>query len=464
MMLAQSITDVGLDWPTGQEILRVLTFRAGYNTAIVTAGATSLGIAGGIIGTFMVLRKRSLMADALSHSTLPGIAIAFLIATALGFDGKTLPILLTGAAVAGVLGVLCVQAISRHTRLTEDTAIGTVLSVFFGAGIVLLSVIQSMRGGNQAGLDHFLLGQTASLLMSDAILIAAVAGACAIVALLMLKEFRLVCFDDSYASAQGWPVTMIDMLMMALVVVVTVIGLQAVGLVLVVAMLIIPASAARFWTERLGMMTLLGGVIGGMSGYFGASASALLPRLPAGPVIVLVAGLIFAMSMLLAPNRGVLAAAARQISLRVKIGREHVLRGIYERLEVRGDAVDSLLPVAEVRSRSSSGLAWWFMVRWLAVRGFITRTDNELGLTPRGVEDAVRLTRNHRLWEKYLVEYADIAASHVDRSADLVEHVLSKQLVEELEHILHDEGRLPGDDEPIKSVHPLPAAPGKAGT
>ena len=455
MILAQSITDVGMDWPGVQEIVRVLTFQAGYNTAIVTAGAMCLGIAGGIIGTFMVLRKRSLMADALSHSTLPGIAIAFIVATVLGFDGKTLPVLLGGAAVAGVVGVLTVQAIVRYTRLTEDTAIGVVLSVFFGVGIVLLSVIQNMRGGNQAGLDHFLLGQTASLLMSDAILIGGVAVASAITALLMLKEFRLVCFDDSYAAAQGWPVTLIDLLMMALVVVVTVIGLQAVGLVLVVAMLIIPASAARFWTERLGTMTLLGGLIGGLSGYLGASASALLPRLPAGPVIVLVAGALFTASLLLAPNRGVLAVAFRQVSLRLRIRREHLLRGIYEGLEVRGEPIDSGLPLGQMRSRRWSGLSGRIMVRWLCVRGFITRTHDELRLTARGIEDAVRLTRNHRLWETYLVQYADIAPSHVDQSADLVEHVLSKVLVAELERILHAEGRLPGGDETIRSVHPL---------
>jgi manganese/zinc/iron transport system permease protein len=196
----------------------------------VLAGTTLLGLAAGVIGAFALLRKRSLMADALSHATLPGIGLAFLAATALGSAGKSLPVLLLGAAVTGVLGVLCVQALLRHTRLREDAAIGIVLSVFFGAGVVVLSAIQKHAGGSAGGLSHFIYGQTAAMRVSDATLMGGIALAAVLAAALLLKEFALVCFNDAFARVDGWPVSLIDLLMMALVVLVTVAGLQAVGL------------------------------------------------------------------------------------------------------------------------------------------------------------------------------------------------------------------------------------------
>ena len=288
------------------------------------------------MGVFALLRKRSLMADALSHATLPGIGLAFIVATLMGVQGRSLPVLLLGATVTGVLGVLCIQWLLRHTRLHEDAAIGLVLSIFFGAGAVVLSVIQTMRTGNAAGLNHFIYGQTAAMSLTDAAIMGGIALAAVLAAALLLKEFAMVCFNDAFAKVDGWPVSLIDLLMMSLVVVVTVAGLQAVGLILVVAMLIIPAVAARFWTERLWMLVFLAAVIGGLSGYLGSVTSALLPRKPAGAVIVLVSGGLFLVSMLAAPSRGVVAAILRRMRLRLGIAADHVLEATY--LAVDGGA------------------------------------------------------------------------------------------------------------------------------
>ncbi len=306
-----SLADVADGLPGAREIIETLTLRAGFNTNTVILGTTLLGVAAGVIGVFALLRKRSLVTDALSHATLPGIGLAFLGAGALGIDGRSLPVLLAGAAATGVLGVACIQALLRYTRLREDAAIGIVLSVFFGAGVVVLSYIQANAASGAAGLNKFIYGQTAAMGMGDAALMASIAGAAVVLALLLLKELTLVCFDDAFARVGGWPVGAIDLLMMGLVVLVTVAGLQAVGLILVVAMLIIPPVAARFWTERLWLLVALSGIIGGASGYLGSVVSALLPRKPAGAVIVLTAGAVFACSMLLAPARGVLAAGLR---------------------------------------------------------------------------------------------------------------------------------------------------------
>lgn len=423
-------------FPSLREVAEVLTFRAGHNTTIVLLGVMLLGIAGGVVGVFALLRKRALMADALSHATLPGVALAFLGAVALGFSGRSLPVLLIGGAITGVLGVVCVQAVLRFSRLREDAAIGIVLSVFFGVGVVLLSVVQNSPSGNAAGLNHFIYGQTAAMRAPDAILMGVIAAGSVALAVIFLKEFAVVCFNDAFAKVDGWPVSFIDLLMMALVVIVVVAGLQAVGLILVIAMLILPPVAARFWTERLWLLVLIAGVIGGLSGYFGAAISALLPRKPAGAVIVLTSGAIFAISMLVAPSRGVLASTFRRFSLRLRIARDHLL-------EAAHDHGGSLSSDAVRRLGASRG--WRLGVRQIVLLssrslGLIAVTNGAVALTDSGRASGARVSRNHRLWEEYLVQYADIAPTHVDWSVDQVEHVLSEELIARLESALRARG------------------------
>ncbi len=430
--------------PSWQEILQTLGFQRGFNTTTVMLGTTLLGIAAGIIGCYALLRKRSLMADALSHATLPGIALAFMISAAIGIEGKSMAILLIGAAVTGVLGVVTIQAIHRHPRVREDAAIGIVLSVFFGAGIVLLSVVQSMSTGSQGGLSRFIYGQTASMLTADAVLMSVITLVAIISAVLLLKEFALVSFNEGFARVTGWPVTFIDLLMMSLIVLVTVAGLQAVGLILVVAMLIIPAAAARFWTDRLRWLVVIAAIIGGLSGYLGAAVSALLPRKPAGAVIVLCAGAVFLASMLLAPRRGMLAQGFQRAHLKWKIARDHLLEQLHER-GAAGEAVVGHEEIRRVmRMRGWSGLRTGLFGRALAFQGWLSSKSDGLRLTDRGREQGGRVARNHALWEQYLVSHADIAPSHVDWSVDKVEHVLSDELIEELERALDGRGAVQG--------------------
>lgn len=432
-----SITDASVQLPSLDEIVRTLTLTAGYNAAVVVVSATILGVAAGIVGSFALLRKRALMGDALAHATLPGIAGAFIVAALLGGSGRRLEVLLLGAAASGVLGVVCVQLLARHTRLRQDAAIGIVLSCFFAFGVVLLSAIQSMSVGDQGGLSTFIYGQTAAMLARDFAITGAVALVSLVAAGLLLKEFTLVCFNDDFAAVQGWPVGGLDLAIMALVVLVTVAGLQAVGLLLVVAMLVIPPASARFWTNRVRTLVILSAVLGGTSAWLGASASALLPRLPAGAVIVLTAGVVFLLSMLVAPARGMLALGARRVALRLRISRDHALRELLlaERRDGAGLAASDL--AREIGVTPVGG-------RWLAYRlarsSYVSTDGDALRLTDRGRKLGRTIDRNHRLWQTYLVTHADIAPSHVDLSADLVEHVLSPEMVQRLEQKLADAG------------------------
>jgi len=290
-------------------LLQVLLLQAGYNTIVVMLGAAALGAATGVVGVFAMLRRRALVADAVAHATLPGVALGFMVAVALGFSGKNLSFLLSGAALTAVLAALSIQWIANRTRLTEDTAIASVLATFFALGIVLLTVIQTLKTGGQAGLDIYLLGATAGMLREEAITLALFAVAVALVVLLLFKELTLISFDADYARAHGFPVRLLDLAILALVLVVVVIGLRIVGLVLIVALLITPPAAARFWSDHTGRMTIVSGAIGAFSAYFGAAISAISPDTPTGAVIVLVAFTLLLASVFFGSARGLLVRA-----------------------------------------------------------------------------------------------------------------------------------------------------------
>ena len=318
-----------------------LLFQLGYNASLVTLGALLLGIAAGVAGTFLFLRKRALVSDAISHATLPGVGLAFIAMVAMGGDGRSLFGLLLGAAVSAGLGLLCVQWLTRRTRLGEDAAIGAVLSVFFGLGIVILTIVQTMNAGRQAGQEGFLLGSTAGMLRSEALLLAVSAGLVLLLVLVLRRPLTLAAFDPGFAEATGWRPARVDLAMMGIVLLVTVVGLKVVGLILIVALLIVPPVTARFWSERVDVVVITSGVLGGLAGYLGAAISATAPALPTGPIVVLVSFALFALSLLGAPGRGVLASVLRHQRYQRRV---HLRQGllalasgqpIYERLTHR---------------------------------------------------------------------------------------------------------------------------------
>lgn len=435
---AESITDRSVAWPSPDEIARVILLRD-HNTRVVVLGATLLGMAAGLVGSFTLLRKRALMGDALSHATLPGIGIAFIFGNAMGLGEKSLPLLLAGATISGVLGVLAILFLRRFTRIKEDTALGVVLGVFFGGGVAILGIVQQLGSGASAGLQSFIYGKAASMVPEDVELIAVACAISIVAAVLLFKEFRLLCFDPTYAAGQGWPVLGLDIAMMALVVTVTVVGLQAVGLILVIALLIIPAAAARFWTERMVAMIWIAAALGAASAMLGAGVSAMFPKLPSGAMIVIVATVVFGLSMILGPARGVLPRALRHWNLQRKVGRQNLLRAIYEINEPGNDVVQVVGFERLLRKRSWSARELRQLVDRAKAEGLIVELDEGLRLTQTGAGEATRVVRNHRLWEMYLITHADVAPSHVDRDADMIEHVIGRDLIEKLEGLVEAE-------------------------
>jgi manganese/zinc/iron transport system permease protein len=257
---------------------------------------------------------------------------------------------------------------------------------------------------------------------------------------LLLKEFKLVAFDADFARSQGWPTLALDLAMMAAVAVVTIVGLPIVGVILMAAMIILPAATARLWTNRLHSLLILAGMIGVATGAMGVR---LAVDLPAGPTIVLTGATLFVASLLVAPERGVIAILWNETRLRLQVARDHLLRSLYELNEPSLPAA-APIPLAQLAEHRHAR-PW--MLRWLVDRserrGLIERTAASVKLTPLGLRQAAEATKTHRMWELYMMEFAGSASDHVDRSADDVEHLLPPGLVVKLEERLAREGRLP---------------------
>ncbi|CAA0151174.1 metal transport system permease component [Tenacibaculum maritimum] len=296
-----------------------------YTLRTISLGTAVLGAICGMLGSFAVLRKQSLLGDAISHAALPGIAIAFLITGA-----KETNVLLVGALISGLIGAFWIRGITRNTHLKSDTALGLILSIFFGFGMLLLTYIQKQPNANQSGLDKFLFGQAATLLARDVWFMALVTLICLFTILLFWKEFKILLFDADYAKTLGFNTKVIDVLITSFIVLAIVLGLQTVGVVLMSAMLLAPAAAARQWTNSLGIMVILAAIFGASSGVLGTAISASQNNLSTGPVIVLVAAVFVVFSFVFSPSRGLLFRQVRFIQNRKDLQLHKTLAFMFE--------------------------------------------------------------------------------------------------------------------------------------
>lgn len=259
-----------------------MDFFSDYTLRNVMLGTLLLGMGSGLVGVFVLLRRQSLIGDAVSHAALPGIVIAFLLT-----GTKDLSVLLTGAALSGLIGTLCITTIIRTTKIDTDGAQGIVLGVFLGLGFLLLTHVQKSPDAAKAGLDKFVFGQAATIMQRDVILIAAVELIISATVFLFWKELKLATFDPAIASVMGFSPKRVELIITALTVPAIVVGIQAVGVILMSALLVAPAAAARQWTDKLSFMGIAAALFGGLAGAGGSIISSQVPKLATGPVIVL---------------------------------------------------------------------------------------------------------------------------------------------------------------------------------
>jgi manganese/zinc/iron transport system permease protein len=363
-----------------------------YTLRTVALGTIIIGLVSGALGSFALLRKQSLLGDAISHAALPGVVLAFILTRS-----KASLVLILGAVVAGWLATLLIIAIVRTTRIKEDSALGISLSIFFGFGLMLLTFTQRLADARQAGLDRFLFGQAATLIERDVLTMGVIGVLVLITLALFWKEFKLISFDPDFATSLGFPVRWLDVLLTTLLVIAIVIGLQAVGVILMSAMVVAPAAAARQWTNRLGLMTGLAALFGAISGVGGAMVSSTGSGLSTGPVIVLIISLIALVSMLIAPNRGLVWKWLRDQRNRHRLQSEAVLSSLYL-LASQHDDLTYAHPGEALKAMNPHHSGLDHTLKTLAQQGLVqTTAANVWALTPQGVAAARRLAQEKQL-------------------------------------------------------------------
>ncbi len=412
------------------DLISFFTFQD-PNIRYVVGGSVLLAVSSALVGCFTFLRKKALVGDAVAHGVLPGICLAFIL------SGSKNPLyLVLGAFITGWLSLIIIDQITRRSKIKEDTAIGLVLSVFFGVGILLLTMIQHSGNAAQTGLNSFLFGKAAALVGQDLLVFSIISIILMVGVWVFYKEFKLISFDESFAKSIGFPVKRLELALTTLTVMAVVTGIQAVGVVLMAAMLITPAAAARFWTNRLHLMLIIAAGFGALSGISGAYISYVAPSMPTGPWIVMVISIIAIASFMLAPGKGILYRMIRQRGIRNRILNENILKLFYQLGEREHDFdakrdKEEILSKRPIRAGSlTKGLAR------LTRQGFLKRKSGHWSLTREGQNKGRRIVKLHRLWEVYLTQYLRIAPDHVHEDADNIEHILTPELESRLEKLL----------------------------
>lgn len=410
-----------------QAILDFFSF-SDPNIRYVVIGSMLLAASSAIVGVFIVLKKKALIGDAVSHSVLPGICAAFL------FSGtKNVPLLIVGAFISGWLAIVIIDFITRNSKIKKDAAISIVLTVFFGLGIVLLTYIQHNGYASQSGLESFIFGNAAALIGNDVIVFSIIAIILVLTVLAFFKEFAITAFDEPFAKTIGLPVGKLELLLTTLTVLAVVTGITAVGVVLMAAMLITPAAAARFWSDNLKKIVIISAVFGAFSGLAGAFISYMAPSMPTGPWMVVSSSCIAFFSFFFAPKKGSVFKWWYKKQHIKTTDEENVLKIFYQLGEPQSDFRKkySLQELMGIRTINRERLS--LVLKRLKRKNL---TENEKGtwmLTEKGIKESARIVRLHRLWELYLTQYMQMPAHKVHENAEMIEHILTPEIEKELE-------------------------------
>lgn len=411
-----------------EDFLYFFTFQDA-SIAFVVIGITLLGIGSAYVGTYSFLDKKALLGDAISHAVLPGICLGFILA------GEKNPIyIVTGAFASGALATFLISWLRSKTKLSEDAIIASILSIFFGFGIVLLTVIQKSGNPEMAGLNQFIFGNAIAILEEDLYIYGGLALVIIFILTLFQKEFSLLVFNPDFGKSIGYPMESIRLIFNVLMILAVVIGIQAIGVVLMAALLITPGAAARFWTDRLGILLLISGAFSAVSGILGTYVSFVLPQMPTGPWVVVCLSLLALISFLFAPKKGVLSRFIARRTYLKKTHQDHLMKTLYKAMEegkkfLTIEEIYQAYPHQSAKSMNS--------IYRLIRKGLITKNEQVIILTETGKSEAKRIVRLHRLWELYLNEYMNIAPDHVHDSAEKLEHLLTPELETLLEKRLN---------------------------
>lgn len=394
----------------------------------VLLGTMLLASSAAVVGAFSYLKQQSLVGDAIAHALLPGVVLAFILG-----DGRHPAYLIAGALIAGLIAHYGIGYIKANTKLKSDTAVSLVLSTFFGFGIMLMSYVQRLGQGQQAGLERYLLGKAAAITMVDVYTFSSLAILLLLGVGLFYKGFQLMTFNEDFASAIGLPIQLIRFTFTVLTVLAVTIGIQTVGVVLMAALLITPSAAARAWTKSLPSMLLIAALIAAVSAAAGTVISSSKAKMPTGPWVVLVLGFLGFASLLFAPEKGLLFKVRRAKAHRAKTLRENVVKLMFSQEERQGDQValtkSSMQEIRAMKPQDLSGGLKDVQKRlWVVERDEVETGEKSYSLTDLGRVEGRRIVRLHRLWELYLTERLGMAADHIHPQAETMEHVITPEI------------------------------------
>ncbi|HEX3870033.1 MAG TPA: metal ABC transporter permease [Pirellulales bacterium] len=410
---------------------------AGHGLAVWTIVVALLAnIPCAIVGCYLVLRRTSLMGDAISHSVLPGIVIAFVWSHRL----ESGP-MFAGAIVMGLLAAVLTQSLNTFARVPEDSSMGVVFTSLFALGVFLLSNLARyvdldpscvLYGLIEAApLDDTMnwFGLEVPLPVAPLVAATLLAG---VFVTVFWKELKISSFDPALSSAMGINATLMHYLLMAMVAMVTVAAFEAVGSIIVIAMLIVPAATAHLLTDRFGRMmglAILVAVAASVLGYYGA---VWIDTTVAGMIGVTAGGL-FASAVLFSPRHGVLGKAWNHLLLALRIVGEDIVALLYRAEELAGLSsrkTPGKLSLGRCVGAVGGGALAWLAAARLLRRGEVQVVGGELTLTPLGRRLAQSLVRSHRLWEAFLIEHFQLPLDHVHAPAERIEHYIGPQLQE----------------------------------
>lgn len=428
------------------------------------AGALS-ALSCGLLGNYLVLRKESLMGDAISHAVLPGLVVAFMISQ----SRSALP-MFVGATAAGLFTVFLTGAVRRYGRVESGAAMGVAFSVLFALGVLLLEVgalehvdldadcvlngqleilywLPPEGGGTPGAYLSSVPRQVWALALSAALTIGFV--------LALFKELRIASFDPGLSTSLGIPAGLMTTLLMVLVACATVASFEAVGSILVIAMLICPAATARLLTDRLSRQIWLSAAIGVGASLAGYALGAWSPQifgtpasLSASGMMTVALGAVFVLAIFLSPTHGVIVRTRRRARLGDRVALEDLLGVLYRAGE---EGADEPVPAETVAGVMGSSGRTVRAARRAERMGLVERTGDDLALTRTGRRVAQELVRRHRLWEEYLVSDAGVRADHVHPIAEILEHVTDERgepIEPEVETSIDPHGRvIPGRGE-----------------
>lgn len=398
-----------------------------YTFWVVSIGAGIICFAAGIVGTFSYLRKRALIGDVVSHAVLPGVAISFML------TGVKNPLyFLIGATTSGILSIWLVDFIQSKSKLKPDTILALTLSVFFGIGIVLLTKIQHSGDAAQSGLDSFLFGKAASMTMHDVIIFSIIALINTICIVVFLRAFSIISFDEEYAKSIGFNVKVIKSFLALLTVITVAIGIQSVGIVLMAALLITPASGARFLTNSVKKMLVYAGIFALFSGFSGVIISSSGKAMPTGPWIVVVLSIFTIIAIFFGKEKGVIARMRTRKSNNIKINNENTLKTIYKLSKEGNESIprDQLI-------NNQSTTQFKPILKRLEKNQILIRVNESVILTEKGKLAAREVIRKHRLWEIYLSKYFNLDPDHLHDDAEGIEHIITPEIEKHLITLLN---------------------------